>query len=106
MRWVSRLMTSAAAVLLATGGGVAQSRAESHAPADAAWADAEQSGTLEAYTNFVLTYPESRHARSAYMKLSGAEHAVDPASGGEPNMADDNSVTSTPGMLPGAIMII
>jgi hypothetical protein len=105
MRWVGRLMTSVAAVLLTTGG-VSASTTEIGTPADTAWAAAAKSDSLEAYAAFVMAYPESDHARAAYTRLlrtgTTATGAVTvPKSG--PLFGSE---TSSPGILPGTIMII
>jgi hypothetical protein len=101
-------MTTVAAVLLTTGGASA-STGESGSLADAAWAAAVKSDSLEAYAGFVMSYPESAHARVAYDRLSGIEPAST-AAGARPQAAtllgDDQSEKSAPGNLPGMIMII
>ena len=70
MKWLGRLMTSGAALLLTAGGATAAS-IRAHPPADAAWAEAIKSDTLEAYPTFAMMYPESKHAPAAYGRLSG-----------------------------------
>jgi hypothetical protein len=108
MRWVARLMTSVAAVLLTTGGVPASAR-DAGTPADAAWAAAVASDSLEAYAAFVMTYPDSAHARSAYSRLSGAKAASTRDNAGSeaaPLFTDDRNQSSAPGILPGMIMII
>jgi hypothetical protein len=108
MRWVARLMTSVAAVLLTTNGVPASAR-DAGTPADAAWAATVASDSLEAYATFVMMYPDSVHARSAYNRLSGAEAAPirdDAGSEAAPLFADDRNQSSAPGILPGMIMII
>jgi hypothetical protein len=86
MRWVGRLMTSAAAIVLAAGGASAASE-KTASPADAAWASAVKRGTLEAYAAFAMTFPESEHAQAAYTRLSTAavrrEARVDDGQGEE-----------------------
>ena len=71
MKWLGRLMTSGAALLLTAGGATAASM-RAPAPADAAWAEAIKSDTLEAYATFAMMYPESKHAPAAYGRLSGS----------------------------------
>jgi hypothetical protein len=108
MRWIGRLMTSVAAVLLTTGG-VSASTGHAGISADAAWAAARASDSLEAYAAFVITYPDSAHARSAYNRLSGAEAAStrdNASSESSPLFTDDRNQSSAPGILPGMIMII
>jgi hypothetical protein len=102
-------MTSVAAVLLTTGGISASTGDAGTSSADAAWAAARASDSLEAYAAFVMTYPDSAHARSAYNKLSGAEAASthdNASSEGSPLFTDDRNQSSEPGILPGMIMII
>jgi uncharacterized protein (DUF1330 family) len=101
-------MASVAAVLLTTGG-VSASTGDAGTSADAAWAATRASDSLEAYAAFVMTYPDSAHARSAYNKLSGAEAAStrDNASSEGPLIfKGDRNQSSAPGILPGMIMII
>jgi hypothetical protein len=101
-------MASVAAVLLTTGG-VSASTGDAGTSADAAWAATRASDSLEAYAAFVMTYPDSPHARSAYNKLFGAEAAStrDNASSEGPLIfKDDRNQSSAPGILPGMIMII
>jgi len=109
MKWITRFMTSAAAVLLSAGG-VSASTQVADTPADAAaWATAVASDSLEAYATFVMMFPDSKHARSAYNRLSGAEagSSRDAASSeGTPLLMDDQNQSSAPGILPGMIMII
>lgn len=69
MRWVGRLMTSVAAVVL-TAGGASAAGFEKTASPDAAWATTVKRGTLEAYAAFAMTFPESEHTQTAYSKLS------------------------------------
>ena len=71
MKWVGRLMASAAAVVL-TAGGASAAFEKTASPADAAWAGAVKRGTLEAYAAFAMTFPESEHAQAAYNRLSTA----------------------------------
>jgi hypothetical protein len=108
MRWAARLMTSAAAMLLTASGASAATQALER-PADAAWAAAVASNSLEAYAAFVMKYPESEHARAAYDRLSGASTAGTGA-GATPGSAslfgDEQNEQSSPGILPGMIMII
>jgi hypothetical protein len=108
MRWVARLMTSVAAVLLTTGG-VSASTRDADTPADAAWTATVASDSLEAYATFVMMYPDSVHARSAYNRLSGAEAASsrdNASSEGSLLFTDEQNQRSTPGILPGIMMII
>jgi hypothetical protein len=67
MKWIGRLMGSAAAVLLTTGAGVSNPLATSKA--DHAWANAVKRNTLEAYVDFAMTYPQSVQAVLAHRKL-------------------------------------
>jgi hypothetical protein len=69
MRWVGRLMTSVAAVVLTTGGASAALETTAN-PVDTAWAETVKRGTLEAYAAFAMTFPESEHAQTAYSRLS------------------------------------
>src|SRR5579862_4383839 len=71
MKWAGRLMTSVAAVLFAGGGAFASTGAPATS-ADTAWAAAVKSDSLEAYAAFVMTHPDSEHARAAYDRLTGA----------------------------------
>jgi hypothetical protein len=107
MKWVGRLMTSVAAMLLTTGGLSASTVGTESAP-DAAWAAAVRSDSLEAYAAFAMMYPESPQAAAAYAKLSGTDTASMIATelAGASFRSDDGSTTSSPGMLPGTIMLI
>lgn len=103
MRWVGRLMTSAAALLLATGGVSATTQA-SGAPEDIAWATAVKSNSLEAYAEFVMQYPESRHTPVAYNRLFGVETISSEANSS--GVAMDDETESDPGLLPGIFRMI
>ena len=105
MKWLGRLMTSVAALLL-TIGGVSAASMRGPAPADVAWAEAIRSDTLEGYAAFVMTYPESEHARAAYRRLSGAEARAIAAPGEVSIVGDDENEASAPGLLPSLILII
>lgn len=104
MRWVSRLMTSVAAVLLVTGGAYATT-GESEASMEAAWASAVKSGTLEAYTAFVLEYPDSELAHAACKKLFGVKAVAAGAKSSDSTIPDDEEESSV-GLFPGMFRII
>lgn len=104
MKWIARLMTSAAAVVVAASGAAAS--VGSHAsPADAAWDEVVKNDTLEAYATFVMMYPESKHARSAYDRLAGVNigSSIRTIRPGAPLMGDD---LSSPDVFPGFLNII
>lgn len=108
MRWVGRLMTSVAAVLL-TAGGASASSENAVTSVDAAWAAAARSDSLEAYAAFVIDHPDSAHARVAYSRLLGIElaPAADLATAANaPLVSGDRDTKSSPGISPGMIMII
>jgi hypothetical protein len=101
-------MSSAAAVLLATGGASALTR-DAATSADAAWAEAVKSNSIEAFAEFVMAYPDSEHARAAYNRLSHIESAtngVGAATESGSLFGDEKRTGSSPGILPGTIMII
>jgi hypothetical protein len=106
MKWVARLMSSVAAMLLAAGGASASTGAPS-TPADVAWAAAAKSDSLEGYAAFAMTYPDSEHAGSAYDRLSGAAAisggGAAPLPAGTPS-SDDRQMDQGP--LNGKFMII
>lgn len=105
MRWLGRLMTSAAALLLAAGGaGAASMRAPS--PAEAAWAEAVKSDTIEAYASFAMMYPESRHASVAYSRLSGSQAGANGAPTVSAVLDDDESEAGTAGLRAEVLRII
>ena len=108
MRWVNRLMTSVAAVLLTAGGASALTQDPGTA-AEAAWSAAAKVDSLEAYAEFLMAFPDSDHARAAYNRL--AQPAM--ASSGVALQSEDALVwngsqagRSSPEILPGTIMII
>jgi len=104
MKWIGRLMTSVAAVLV-TAGGVSASTGPSASPADAAWDEAAKSDSLEAYAAFVMMYPDSEHARVAYDRLSGANTAsiIKALRSGVPLIGDEQSSFD---VFPGVLNII
>jgi len=102
-------MSSAAAVLLATGGASAALARDAATSADAAWAEAVKTNSIEAFAEFVMAYPDSEHARAAYNRLSRIESPANdvratPESGSL--FGDEQRTGSSPGILPGTIMII
>jgi len=104
MRWVGRLVTSVAAMLLTAGGASGSTTAT---PVDAAWAAAAASDSLEAYATFVMTYPHSKYARLDYNRLSGLEAASAGSFArpeGTPLFADDHGNANSPGLSPGMII--
>lgn len=108
MRWIGRLMGSAAAVLLATGAASALTP-DTATSADAAWAEAVKVNSIEAFAKFVMAYPDSEHVRAAYNRLSNVESAASDSGTrpeGGPLSGDEQRTGSSPGILPGTIMII
>ena len=103
MKWLARLMTSVAALLLALGGASAAS-IRVPTPADAAWAEAVKSDTLEAYA--AMTYPESKHAPAAYGRLSGSQADAIAMPAVTSNHGDEENEAGTPGLLPGLLLIV
>lgn len=109
MKWAGRLMTSVAAVLITAGSGLSASAPMASTPADVAWADAIKSDTLEAYAAFVMLYPDSKYAQSAYMKLAVGETAsgdTNTAPAGAANFGDNGVPVSRPGFELRTLMII
>ena len=104
MKWLGRLMTSGAALLLTAGGATATS-IRAPTPADAAWAEAVKSDTLEAYAAFAMMYPESKHAPAAYGRLSGSQAGANPKPKETSILGDDESEASTSGLLPRLLLI-
>ena len=74
MKWLGRLMASAAALLAA--GSVSAAVGETRSAADAAWTEAVKSDTLAAYAAFAMTFPDSEHAAAAHRELSGQQWAA------------------------------
>ena len=105
MKWLARLMTSVAALLLTLGGASAAS-IRVPTPADAAWAEAVKSDTLEAYAAFAMTYPESKHAPAAYGRLSGSQADAIAMPAVTSNHGDEENEAGTPGLLPGLLLIV
>ena len=105
MKWLARLMTSVAALLLTLGGASAAS-IRVPTPADAAWAEAVESDTLEAYAAFAMTYPESKHAPAAYGRLSGSQADAIAMPAVTSNYGDEENEAGTPGLLPGLLLIV
>jgi hypothetical protein len=111
MRWAGRLMTSVAAVLLTAGGASALTADGGASSADVAWAAATKANSLEAYAKFAMAYPESEHVLAAYERLSRSVKSVKASSeAAAPESAagygDYETDGSSPGILPGTIMII
>jgi hypothetical protein len=107
MKWAGRLMTSVAALLL-TAGSASALTASSESSAEAAWTDATRSNSVEAYATFVMMYPDSEHASSAYERLSGAA-AISNAGAlpqRDPLFGNQENDQSAPAILPGIMMII
>lgn len=104
MKWVGRLMASAAAVLLTTGSGSASVGGLTPS-AETAWAEVVKADTLEAYAEFAMAYPDSEHALLAYSKLFGAK-AISDGTKPESMTILDEDEGSTPGLLPGVLRII
>jgi hypothetical protein len=102
MKWIGRLTTSVAAVLLMTGGGSASTAKVSD---DAAWAEVVKSNTLEAYAKFAVMYPDSKHAQLAYSKLFGVTPVTADTKPDGMAILDDEG-ESAPGLLPGVLRII
>lgn len=108
MKWMNRLLGSVAAVLV-TAGGASASTPGYETPAEAAWSAAVRAGSLEAYAEFLLAYPDNEHAAEAYGRLTLS--AVTPVeSDGKADVAAlwgvGQTGKSSPAILPGTIMII
>jgi len=74
MKWLGRLMASAAAL---PAGSVSAAVGETRrSAADAAWTEAVKSDTLAAYAAFAMTFPDSEHAAAAHRELSGQQWAA------------------------------
>ena len=94
-----------AAMPMAIGGiAVSSSVAEARLPVEAAWAQAVQQGSLEAFAQFAMTYPDSAYAQLAYAKLSNPDAASIPEMVAA-IQADDNSI-SEPGFVPSSMMVV
>ena len=104
MKWLGRLMTSGAALLLTAGGATAAS-IRAPPPADGAWAEAIKSDTLEAYATFAMMYPESKHAPAAYGRLSGSLAGANAKPTETAILGDDESEAGTSGLLPRLLLI-
>ena len=72
MKWVGRFLASAAAVVLSGTSGSA-TPAPVSTQIEEAWATATKKDSLEAYAAFIMVYPESPYAKSAYERLSGVK---------------------------------
>jgi hypothetical protein len=117
MQWVNRLMASVAAVLVTAGGASAlpqeslpQEPLSQNAAgvADVAWAAAVSADSIEAYAEFLMSYPNSRYAPAAYDRLNQvALSSADAAAlQGVIAWSEGQSDKSSPEILPGNIMII
>lgn len=93
-----------AAMPMAISGMAVASTAEVRSPVEAAWAQAVQQGSLEAFAQFAMTYPESAYAQVAYAKLSNPD-AVSIPDMVASIQADDNSI-SEPGFVPSSMMVV
>jgi hypothetical protein len=107
MKWVTRLMASVAAVLVTAGGASALPQ-EPGSAAEAAWSAAVDADSIEAYAEFLMTYPDSKHTPEAYNRLN--QVALSPAHGvpAQSTIAwsGGQSGRTSPEILPGSIMII
>jgi hypothetical protein len=90
MKWLGRLLASIGAVVLASSGGSASTM-----PDEDAWAQAVKSDSLEAYAAFVMKYPDSEHAQTAYERLSGGASATSDA---KVLFLEDEAVASEQGL--------
>lgn len=102
MRRLSRIFVSSVAALFVAGeASAAIPTAES--ATEVAWSRAVQQGTLHAYAEFVLSYPDSAYTAQAYAKLSAVSE--------EGNVQDSSSVIDDEnrglsGLLPGALRYV
>ncbi|HEV8015052.1 MAG TPA: hypothetical protein VGP48_05945 [Stellaceae bacterium] len=101
-----RLLGLIAAMPMAMGGVAFASLGEARASAEVAWAQAVQQGSLEAFAEFAMTYPDSKYVELAYARLANpdaAATAIGVSMGGQG--ADENSM-SEPGFVPSSIMVV
>jgi hypothetical protein len=108
MRWLGRLMTSAAAVLLAAGGASAWTRAPAPSSDSVAWDAAVESDSVEAYAAFLLAYPRSQHAPLAYDRLSGLAATTTGAEAAATRallFSEAAGESSAPGILPPILIV-
>ncbi len=70
-----RILAFLATLPLATSSIALASSGDARGPAKTAWAETVRQGSLEAYAEFAMTYPDSQYAALAYEKLANAEIA-------------------------------
>jgi hypothetical protein len=77
---------------------------DARSPIDAAWAQAMQQGSLEAFAQFAMTYPDSPYAEIAHARLSSPVAAA--AQDTAPGMQGDANSISQPGFVPSSMMVV
>jgi hypothetical protein len=107
MKWAGRLMTSLATVLLTAGGAMSGASA-AITTVDSAWSEAVKSNTLEAYAAFLMAYPNSEFASSAYDRLSSGATASNeaPAVAGASRSGDASIAVGKPEFVQRTLMIV
>jgi hypothetical protein len=105
-----RIVAFLAAVPMAMSGVASASIPTAGAPAETAWTKAVQQGSLEAYAEFAMTYPDSKYAKVAYARLSsvGTVSTADHAATKADHMGLDLGLDSVsePAFLPTMIMTV
>jgi hypothetical protein len=94
MKWLLRLLVSSVAVSFVAGE-VSAATPEAKSDADMAWSRATETDTLQAYAEFLLTYPESSYTEAAYAKLSAVSDgkSVEDTTDAEAAYADLSAVS-------------
>ncbi len=94
-----------AALPLAFGGSASAAVGKAGAM-EAAWAEASQRNTLEAYAEFVIAHPESRHIQQAYARLSSVGTVNLTGPGIPPLEGSLDIAISKPEFVPNSIMVV
>jgi hypothetical protein len=103
-----RFLGLIAAMPMAVGGVAFASIGEARPSAEVAWAQALQQGSLEAFAQFAMIYPDSKYVELAYAKLSNldtASTATGATAGVQDGDANAGSV-SEPGFVPSSMMVV
>jgi hypothetical protein len=101
-----RLLGLIAAMPMAMGGVAFASIGEARPAAEIAWAQAIQQGSLEAFAQFAMAYPDSKYAELAYARLSNLDTAAVAAAAVAGAQDADAGSVSDPDFVPRSVMVV
>jgi hypothetical protein len=104
----SRLIAFVTALPFAMAGSAAASHIDAKKLAKAAWAQAQQQDSLEAYAEFAMSYPDSKFAPKALGKLSNHKTATTSEVAPKDLLVEqaNESFISEPGFARSLIMVV